>query len=96
MNGSACFSADKLVKRFKKRTVVREVSLTVNAGEIVGLLGPNGAGKATSFYMMVGLIAPDSGRIEIDGQDVTRLPMHARARMGVGYLPQEPSVFRRL
>jgi lipopolysaccharide export system ATP-binding protein len=89
-------SAHHLVKRYKKRTVVREVSLAVNAGEIVGLLGPNGAGKTTSFYMMVGLIAPDDGRIEIDGTDVTRLPMHARARLGVGYLPQEPSVFRRL
>src|SRR6185295_2910462 len=68
----------------------------VGAGEIVGLLGPNGAGKTTSFYMMVGLIAPDDGRIEIDGVDVTRLPMHARAQRGVGYLPQEASVFRRL
>jgi lipopolysaccharide export system ATP-binding protein len=93
---TARFSAHGLVKRFKKRTVVRDVSLAVNAGEIVGLLGPNGAGKTTSFYMMVGLIAPDGGRIEIDGADVTRLPMHARARLGVGYLPQEPSVFRRL
>jgi lipopolysaccharide export system ATP-binding protein len=92
----ARLSAHNLVKRFKKRTVVRDVSLAVGAGEIVGLLGPNGAGKTTSFYMMVGLIAPDGGRIEIDGKDVTRLPMHARARLGVGYLPQEPSVFRRL
>ena len=90
------FSAHKLVKRFNKRTVVRDVSLTVNAGEIVGLLGPNGAGKTTSFYMMVGLIAADSGRIEIDGQDVTKQPMHVRARRGVGYLPQEASVFRKL
>jgi lipopolysaccharide export system ATP-binding protein len=89
-------SAHNLVKRFKKRTVVRDVSLNVRAGEIVGLLGPNGAGKTTSFYMMVGLISPDEGRIEIDGKDVTRLPMHARARLGVGYLPQEASVFRRL
>ncbi|MGH6959160.1 MAG: LPS export ABC transporter ATP-binding protein [Dongiaceae bacterium] len=89
-------SAHHLVKRFRKRTVVREVSLAVNAGEIVGLLGPNGAGKTTSFYMMVGQIAPDDGRIEIDGEDVTSLPMHARARLGVGYLPQEASVFRRL
>jgi len=93
---TAQLAAYNLVKRFKKRTVVRDVSLTVNAGEIVGLLGPNGAGKTTSFYMMVGLIAPDGGRIEIDGQDVTWRPMHVRARMGVGYLPQEPSVFRRL
>jgi len=92
----ATLSAHNLVKRFRKRTVVRDVSLAVRAGEIVGLLGPNGAGKTTSFYMMVGLIAPDGGRIEIDGKDVTRLPMHARARLGVGYLPQEASVFRRL
>ena len=92
----ATLSAHNLVKRFRKRTVVRDVSLAVQAGEIVGLLGPNGAGKTTSFYMMVGLIAPDGGRIEIDGKDVTRLPMHARARLGVGYLPQEASVFRRL
>jgi lipopolysaccharide export system ATP-binding protein len=90
------FSAHGLVKRFRKRTVVRDVSLSVSAGEIVGLLGPNGAGKTTSFYMMVGLIAPDGGHIEIDGIDVTGSPMHARARLGVGYLPQEASVFRRL
>ena len=90
------FSAHGLVKRFRKRTVVRDVSLAVSAGEIVGLLGPNGAGKTTSFYMMVGLIAPDGGRIEIDGVDVTASPMHVRARQGVGYLPQEASVFRRL
>jgi lipopolysaccharide export system ATP-binding protein len=93
---TARFAAHGLVKKFRKRTVVREVSLAVDAGEIVGLLGPNGAGKTTSFYMMVGLIAPDGGRIEIDGADVTREPMHVRARMGVGYLPQEASVFRRL
>jgi lipopolysaccharide export system ATP-binding protein len=93
---TARFSAHGLVKRFRKRTVVRDVSLAVRAGEIVGLLGPNGAGKTTSFYMMVGLIAPDGGRIEIDGIDVTGSPMHARARLGVGYLPQEASVFRRL
>ena len=93
---TARFAAHGLVKKFRKRTVVRDVSLAVGAGEIVGLLGPNGAGKTTSFYMMVGLIAPDGGKIEIDGNDVTRLPMHARARLGVGYLPQEASVFRRL
>ncbi|MEW6166944.1 MAG: LPS export ABC transporter ATP-binding protein [Pseudomonadota bacterium] len=88
--------AEKLVKRYKKRTVVREVSLNVEAGEIVGLLGPNGAGKTTSFYMIVGLIAADGGRIELDGRDITPLPMHARARLGIGYLPQEASVFRSL
>ena len=93
---TARFTARGLVKKYKKRTVVNEVSLEVGAGEIVGLLGPNGAGKTTSFYMMVGLIAPDAGRIEIDGVDVTALPMHARAQRGVGYLPQEASVFRRL
>jgi lipopolysaccharide export system ATP-binding protein len=89
-------SAHNLVKRYKKRTVVRDVSLHVDAGEIVGLLGPNGAGKTTSFYMMVGLIQPDGGRLELDGKDVTRMPMHARAQHGVGYLPQEASVFRKL
>jgi lipopolysaccharide export system ATP-binding protein len=93
---TARFAAHGLVKKYSKRTVVRDVSLAVNAGEIVGLLGPNGAGKTTSFYMMVGLVTPDGGRIEIDGTDVTREPMHVRARAGVGYLPQEASVFRRL
>jgi lipopolysaccharide export system ATP-binding protein len=85
-----------LVKRYRKRTVVSDVSLNVGAGEIVGLLGPNGAGKTTSFYMMVGLVKPDGGLIELDGTDITHLPMHARARMGIGYLPQEASVFRKL
>lgn len=88
--------ASGLVKKYGKRTVVREVSLELSAGEIVGLLGPNGAGKTTSFYMIVGLVPCDDGRIELDGRDVTRLPMHARARLGLGYLPQEASVFRRL
>lgn len=89
-------SARNLVKRFKKRTVVRDVSLSLEAGEIVGLLGPNGAGKTTSFYMVVGLIQADGGSIELDGRDITRLPMHGRARLGIGYLPQEASVFRKL
>nr|WP_206370603.1 LPS export ABC transporter ATP-binding protein [Solimonas marina] len=89
-------SAFALVKRFKKRSVVRDVSLTVSSGEIVGLLGPNGAGKTTSFYMIVGLIPADGGRIELDGRDITAQPMHARARLGLGYLPQEASVFRKL
>ncbi len=89
-------SATGLVKRYKKRTVVRDVSVSLRAGEIVGLLGPNGAGKTTSFYMIVGLVPADGGKIELDGKDVTRLPMHARARLGVGYLPQEASVFRKL
>jgi len=89
-------SAEELVKRYRGRNVVDRVSLEVATGEVVGLLGPNGAGKTTCFYMLVGLIGPDSGRIRIDRHDVTPLPMHARARLGVGYLPQEASVFRRL
>ena len=96
MSHSSTLSAFALVKRFKKRSVVRDVSLSVSSGEIVGLLGPNGAGKTTSFYMIVGLIPADGGRIELDGKDITALPMHARARLGLGYLPQEASVFRKL
>jgi len=95
MSGST-LSAFALVKRYKKRTVVRDVSLRVSSGEIVGLLGPNGAGKTTSFYMIVGLVPADGGRIELDGRDITALPMHGRARLGLGYLPQEASVFRKL
>jgi lipopolysaccharide export system ATP-binding protein len=89
-------SARKLHKEYKKRAVVKDVSLDVRAGEIVGLLGPNGAGKTTTFYIVSGLVAADSGVIELDGEDITALPMHARARLGIGYLPQEPSIFRRL
>ena len=96
MSASSVLSAHNLVKRYKKRTVVRDVSVNVRAGEIVGLLGPNGAGKTTSFYMIVGLVAADDGRIELDGEDLTRAPMHTRARRGIGYLPQEASVFRKL
>lgn len=88
--------AKEIVKRYRKRVVVDAVSLAVASGEVVGLLGPNGAGKTTSFYMMVGLIHCDEGRVLLDDRDLTHLPMHARARLGVGYLPQEPSVFRRL
>ncbi len=88
--------AEALVKQFGKKTVVDHVKLSVSAGEIVGLLGPNGAGKTTSFYMIVGLIKADSGKVMLDGADITPLPMHKRARKGIGYLPQEPSVFRRL
>lgn len=88
--------SESLVKKYKKRTVVNEVSITVNQGEIVGLLGPNGAGKTTSFYMIVGLIRPDSGNIYLDNQDITHEPMYKRARKGIGYLPQEASVFRKL
>jgi len=85
-----------LTKSYGGRTVVREVSIEVAAGEIVGLLGPNGAGKTTTFYMTVGLTAPDSGTVELDGKDVTGDPMYVRARKGIGYLPQEPSIFRGL
>lgn len=88
--------AENLVKRYMSRTVVDGVSLSVNSGEVVGLLGPNGAGKTTSFYMMVGLVKADEGIICLDDQDVTRLPVHARAQRGIGYLPQEASVFRKL
>jgi lipopolysaccharide export system ATP-binding protein len=88
--------ATNLGKRFKKRPVVRDVSLTVQRGEVVGLLGPNGAGKTTCFYMITGLIAPDAGEIRLDGTEITDLPMYRRARLGVGYLPQEPSIFRGL
>ncbi|MGD8378382.1 MAG: LPS export ABC transporter ATP-binding protein [Gammaproteobacteria bacterium] len=88
--------AQALVKRYKSRTVVDGVSLDIARGEIVGLLGPNGAGKTTSFYMIVGLVQADDGRIELNGEDVTALPVHARARRGLGYLPQEASVFRKL
>lgn len=85
-----------LAKRFKKRPVVRDVSIAVQRGEAVGLLGPNGAGKTTCFYMITGLITPDAGSITLDQHDVTDLPMYRRARLGVGYLPQEPSIFRGL
>jgi len=89
-------SATGLQKSFRGRTVVRGFEFSLDEGEIVGLLGPNGAGKTTCFYMVVGLIPADAGTIRLDDVDVTELPMHARARLGVGYLPQEPSVFRRL
>ncbi len=92
----ATLSAENLRKSYNKRSVVDGVSLYINSGEIVGLLGPNGAGKTTSFYMIVGLIKTDKGSIDIDQQEITKLPMHARARLGVGYLPQEPSIFRKL
>ncbi len=85
-----------LTKSYNGRTVVRGVSLEVSAGEVVGLLGPNGAGKTTTFYMVVGLTSPDSGRVELDGADLTHDPMYMRARKGIAYLPQEPSIFRGL
>ncbi len=89
-------SAEGLQKSFKSRQVVRDFGFSIREGEVVGLLGPNGAGKTTCFYMVVGLIEADGGSIKLDKQDITGLPMHARARLGIGYLPQEASVFRRL
>ena len=89
-------SAESLAKRYRTRWVVNDVSLRVESGEVVGLLGPNGAGKTTCFYMVVGLVGADRGRILLDNSDLTALPIHARARLGIGYLPQEPSVFRKL
>jgi lipopolysaccharide export system ATP-binding protein len=89
-------SAHHLQKRYGSRTVVRDVSVQVRCGEVVGLLGPNGAGKTTSFYMIVGLVPLDGGNIVLDGADITHLPIHERARMGLSYLPQEASVFRKL
>jgi len=88
--------AETLIKKYKKRKVVNEVSVTVNQGEIVGLLGPNGAGKTTTFYMIVGLIKPNDGRIFLDDEDITGLAMYRRAKKGIGYLAQEASVFRKL
>ena len=92
----SALSAESLRKRYKSRTVVQDVSLSVSSGEVVGLLGPNGAGKTTCFYMIVGLVAADAGRIHLDGKDLTHLPIHRRARLGISYLPQENSVFRKL
>ena len=89
-------SAAALKKRYKSRTVVHDVSLTVDSGEVVGLLGPNGAGKTTCFYMIVGLVAADAGLIKLDDQELTHLPIHERARQGLSYLPQEASIFRKL
>jgi len=94
--GEGGLVATGLGKRYKKRPVVRNVSLSVRRGEAVGLFGPNGAGKTTTFYMMTGLVRPDQGEVSMDGQDITSLPMYRRARMGLGYLPQEASIFRGL
>ena len=96
VSGGSLLEATGLVKSYKGRRVVNDVNLRLNQGEIVGLLGPNGAGKTTSFYMITGLIRPDAGRIHFDGRDITREPMYRRARAGIGYLAQEPSVFRKL
>ena len=89
-------ATEKLVKEYRQRRVVNGVSITVAAGEIVGLLGPNGAGKTTTFNMVVGVIKPDDGAVKFQARDITRLPMHLRARLGMGYLTQEPSIFRKL
>src|ERR1700677_4954670 len=88
--------AENLLKKYKKRAVVNDVSFDVSQGEIVGLLGPNGAGKTTSFYMVVGLVKPDKGTVCLNDEDITKLPMYKRAQMGIGYLPQEASIFRKL
>jgi len=88
--------SEGLVKRYKKRIVVNSVTIQVRQGEIVGLLGPNGAGKTTTFYMIVGMVRPNGGRVFVDGTEATTMPMYVRARMGIGYLPQEASIFRRL
>ncbi len=90
------FIVENLQKSYKSRMVVQDISLRLNSGEVVGLLGPNGAGKTTSFYMMVGLVRLDAGRIFLDGKNLSRMPIHMRARMGLAYLPQEPSIFRKL
>lgn len=87
---------ESLRKKYKSRTVVQDISLSLSSGEVVGLLGPNGAGKTTSFYMMVGLVPLDGGRIMLDGKELSHLPIHQRARMGLSYLPQEPSIFRKM
>ena len=94
--GGSVLEAEHLVKTYRRRAVVNDVGLRLQQGEIVGLLGPNGAGKTTTFYMIVGLIEPQEGRILIDGQDITKMPMFKRARLGIGYLSQEPSIFRKL
>lgn len=93
---SKTLRSDSLVKIYKKRKVVNKASIEVSKGEIVGLLGPNGAGKTTTFYMITGMIKPDAGRVFLDDQEITKIPMYKRARMGIGYLPQEASIFRRL
>jgi len=95
-SGGRLLRADGLVKRYKKRTVVRDVSVSVRQGEVVGLLGPNGAGKTTTFYMIVGMIRPNEGTVTLDGKEITRMAMYKRARMGIGYLSQEASVFRKM
>jgi len=94
--GDSLLRSEGLYKRYKKRFVVKGASVEVKQGEVVGVLGPNGAGKTTTFYMIVGMIRPTEGKVFLDGQEITKLPMYRRAHLGIGYLPQEPSVFRRL
>jgi len=94
--GQSFLEAIGLVKKYKRRAVVRNVSLNIRQGEVVGLLGPNGAGKTTTFYMIVGMISPNEGRVLLDGVEITSYPMYKRARMGIAYLPQETSIFRKL
>src|SRR3954466_7912608 len=93
---SSVLRAEGLMKRYRKRTVVSDVSLTVESGEVVGLLGPNGAGKTTCFYMILGLVPIDAGTVMLDGEDLTHLPIYRRSRLGLSYLPQEASIFRKL
>ena len=95
-NTKHCLSTAELVKSYRRRRVADQVSIEVHSGEIVGLLGPNGAGKTTTFYLVTGFIRPDAGRVLFDGAEITALPMYKRARLGIGYLPQEPSIFRRM
>ena len=95
-DGMQALEANNLEKSYRGRKIVRGISVRVNHGEVVGLLGPNGAGKTTTFYMVVGLVRPDEGRVLLDGADITTMPMYQRAKNGIGYLPQEPSVFRKL
>lgn len=96
MSELRCLSVENLAKRYGPKTVVSDVSFSIEENQVVGLLGPNGAGKTTSFYMVVGLVKNDGGKILLNGEDITHLPMHKRARLGIGYLPQEPSIFRKL
>lgn len=93
---SHCLKVQKLKKSFGKKEAVKEVSFSINNGEVVGLLGPNGAGKTTTFYMIIGIIRPDGGQILLDSKDISAMPIYERARLGLGYLPQEPSIFRKL
>jgi lipopolysaccharide export system ATP-binding protein len=96
MDGTQVLESIHLEKSYRGRKIVRGITLQVKHGEVVGLLGPNGAGKTTTFYMVVGLVRPDQGRVLLDGTDITKMPMYQRAKHGIGYLPQEPSVFRKL